>query len=83
MHGEHMAKGAALVEHAIHWHETAQQDTSPVLAARHADFAISYLNAAREILPDRALEQAARVDVHALHETLDTAQRAHAAAFNK
>lgn len=79
---EHVRKGGALVQQAVKWHSISRQDEDAVQAARHADYALAYLNAAREVLPDRVLEHASHVDVHALHETLDTAQRARAAALD-
>lgn len=78
---EHVRKGVTLIEEATRWHATAAQDGDPAHAARHADLALAYLNAAREVLPDGVLEKAARVDVHALHDLLERETRARAAAL--
>lgn len=72
-----------LVQQAMRWHEASDQDSNPLFAARHASYAVAYLNAARALLPDVALEQCTRVDVHALIGKLEVAEQARARALTE
>jgi hypothetical protein len=71
----HTERGAALVQQALQWHRTSAQDRNPMFAARHANYAIAYLSAARSMLPDQVLEQLAGVQMHDLAASLDASQR--------
>lgn len=79
---DHLKRGAILVKQAIQWHHVAEQDDDPMLASKHANYAVAYLNAARAILPDNVLEQVAKVNVHAFTDTLEESQRSRFASLD-
>tara|TARA_B100000787_G_C16047390_1_gene229668 strand:+ start:252 stop:677 length:426 start_codon:yes stop_codon:yes gene_type:complete len=71
----HLKRARSLVTQAIYWYDTSEQDTNPLFAMKHSDYAIAYLNAARSMLPDNILEKTCNVDIHELTNTLETHQR--------
>lgn len=71
----HLKRARLLVSQAIYWHDTSEQDTNPLFAMKHADYAIAYLNAARSMLPDNILERTCNVDIYELSNSLETHQR--------
>lgn len=71
----HLKRARSLVTQAIHWHQVAEQDTNPLFAMKHSDYAIAYLNAARSMLPDNILEKNCNTDIHELSNTLEMHQR--------
>ena len=80
---EHLKKGRLLVRQSLQWHAMAEQDTNPFFAARHSNYAIAYLSAARSLLPDQILQKIANVDVHDMALILESAQREHAKNLNQ
>ena len=71
----HTERGAALVQQALQWHRTSEQDKNAMYAARHANYAVAYLSAARSMLPDQVLEQLTGVQLHDLAASLEASQR--------
>ena len=65
--------GAAsdLVYAALQWRETALQDTDPALRLQHSAAAAAFMQAARMIARDEALEQAVGVSVSRLARSMD------------
>jgi len=71
----HTERAAALMQQALQWHRTSVQDKKPLFAARHANYAVAYLSAARSMLPDQVLEQLVGVQMHDLAASLEASQR--------
>ena len=62
---------ADLVYAALQWRETAVQDTDPALRLQHSAAASAYMQAARMIARDEALEQAVGVSVARLARSME------------
>ena len=78
-----LLRGGALMKQAFEWHAQSQQDTDPLFAMRHSDYALAYLNAARSILPDHALQRLSGIDVHDTVVALEAHQNAHTGTMSK
>jgi len=78
---DHLKRGAILVRQAIQWNQLSEQDEDVMVASQHADYAVAYLNAARATLSDSVLEQVAKVNIYALNEVVEAAQRKKSAAL--
>lgn len=74
---DHIACAKAMVAQAIEWHHHSQQDDNPLFAARHADYAIAYMNAARRLVPDETLQKVTSVDVFETMVALEAHQQKH------
>lgn len=75
------AKG--LVNQAVKWASMANQDSNPVYAMRHTNYANAYLIAARTLVPDSGLEQATGRDIHSLEASLRKLQSECVAVLSK
>jgi hypothetical protein len=66
----------ALTREAARFATTADQDTSPLMAVLHMTYANAYLNAARQVGSDAALERACGVHVGELMNEIEDKQEA-------
>ena len=65
----------SLMEQTIKWYKLIEQDTNTVVIYQHSNYASAYLNAARHVLNDQALERICGVNIHKLYRTIDNHQR--------
>lgn len=75
---DHLKQARVLVKQALQWHTMAMQDSNPLFAMRHSDYAVAYLTAARSMLPDQILEKISNVEIHEMVHTLEQEQRENA-----
>ena len=75
---ELLRRAKQLTQQALEWHAQSQQDSDPLFAMRHSDYALAYMNAARAILPDATLQRLTSVDVHETIIALESHQQQHA-----
>ena len=74
---DHLACAKSLVSQAIEWHHHSQQDENALFAARHADYALAYMNAARRLVPDETLQKISSIDVFETMVALEAHQQKH------
>ena len=65
----------SLVNQAVRWNSMAEQDTNPLFAMRHMNYATAYLSAARSMVSDAGLEQATGRNIHNLSNYLNKSQQ--------
>lgn len=63
-----------LVKQSARYATTAQQDTSPMTALLHANYAVSYLNALKDIATDNQIHNATGIDVKKFKEHIMNVQ---------
>ena len=51
-----------LLRQTARWAVASQQDENPLIAVLHANYAVGYLSALREIATDRGIEQVTGID---------------------
>lgn len=75
--------GKAFIEQANHFYTMSKQDRNLVYALQHANYAISYLHAARHCVNDTVLERVSGVDVHDLQRVSSERQRSLLSSIKK
>lgn len=63
------------VKQSLHWSALCRQDTNPIFALQHINYAVAYLNAAKTLVSDASLEQTCGRDVHTLQSELRKMQQ--------
>lgn len=78
-----LKRAKQLTQQAFDWHAQSEQDSDPLFAMRHSDYALAYFNAARAILPDSTLQRLTGVDIHETIIALETHQQSHSKNMSK
>ena len=73
---ETQAKAVDLMRQSLRWHAMSMQDTNPVFGMRHSNYATAYLEAARHLLSDEAIQRTVHKNVHVLKQNI-TKQQEH------
>ena len=63
-----------LIKQSARYATTAQQDTSPVMSMRNANYATAYLHAAKDIASDSQIHNATGIDVRKFKEHITNVQ---------
>lgn len=63
-----------LFKKSLHWNTISQQDTKREIAYQHINYAIAYMNAARECATDIILEKTTKTDIHAYKKIVHNRQ---------
>jgi len=66
----------SFMDQSMRWYATSMQDKQPGFALQHITYALAYLNAARHISTDTAIERRCGTDVQAFYTAVDTQHRA-------
>ena len=74
--------GKALVQQAANWTSVATQDTVPLIACMHANYAKAYITCARTIFTDQEILEFARVDAKRLEDHIFQVQQDRLAAVS-
>lgn len=64
-----------LISQSISWHNQSQQDSDPLFSFKHSIYAISYLNAARDLVSDATIQKVSGIDVHETLKSLENYQQ--------
>ena len=64
-----------LINQSISWHKQSQQDSDPLFAFKHSNYAMSYINAARDIVSDSMIQKTTGIDVHETLKLLEGYQQ--------
>lgn len=67
--------GRAMVSEAQQWYDISTQDQNLQIKAQHVAFAHAYLQAARHVADDASLERLTKIDIHALHKSIEARQK--------
>lgn len=65
----------SLVQQALQWNTTAQQDTNDLVRLMHATSAVAYFNAARTLATGKDLSRISGVNVQEVRDLLDRTQK--------
>lgn len=69
-----LKKVKMLIEQSTRWNSTAQQDSNPVVQLMHCNYALSYAQIARNLVPDKDIETITGIDIHELIYYLEECQ---------
>ena len=64
--------GASMLRQAHEWYNMSVQDSAPIVAMQHINFATAYLNSARHLCRDTLLERSGGLDVQRLSRAIQT-----------
>jgi hypothetical protein len=64
-----------LIKQSSRWHTTSKQDTNPVIALMHANYAISYAKMARKLVGEKRVEKLTGVNISELLYFLEEDQQ--------
>lgn len=64
-----------LINQSISWHKQSQQDSDPLFSFKHSNYAISYINAARDLVSDTMIQKLTGIDVHETLKLLEGYQQ--------
>lgn len=78
--GDSYRRAVALLKQSQRWNAMSAQDTNPIFAMRHSNFATAYLEAARTVASDEYIRRATGQDVTNM---LDALARQHRKAIAK
>lgn len=67
-------KAVELYKQCKKWHALACQDSQPLVILRHSNFASAYLESARLLISDDALQQVTSGSVHSLKKSIEMQQ---------
>ena len=66
----------SFLDQSARYYATSMQDRQPLFALQHVTYALAYLNAARHMSNDSALEHRSGMDIQAFQVAVDTQRRA-------
>ena len=77
------SKAVLLMKQALRWHAMSLQDKNPVFGMRHANYASAYLEAARSLVSDEAIQRSTSKNVQHLKQSIEKQQERMVAAMGK